>query len=124
MDRWTLVDPGGRRWDVEMPRTRRERARGLLGRDGIERGHAMLFERTRSVHTVGMRFPITVAFLDASMRVVAVRRVPPGRVVARLRGTRHVLECGDGEDLRVGDRLVRVGSGAEGGEILGRPPPG
>ncbi len=109
MERLVLVDPRSRRWDLEVPRTRRERARGLLGRDGIGPGSGMLFQGARSVHTVGMRFPITVAFLDASMRVTAVRRMRPGRVAFRLRGARHVLECGDGQDLRMGDQLVPAG---------------
>ena len=46
---------------VEVAVTRRARRRGLLGRDGIE--GALLLEPARSVHTVGMRFPIDVAFL-------------------------------------------------------------
>jgi len=68
----------------------------------------MLFERTRSIHTVGMRFPITVAFLDASMRVVALRRIPPGRLAFRLLGVRHVMECAADAALREGDHLVPV----------------
>ena len=106
MERRALVDPRGLRWEVEVPRSARERARGLLGRDGVPPGHAMLFERTRSVHTVGMRFPIIVAFLDPSMAVVAVRRMRPGQVAFRPRGSRHVLECAAGSDLRPGDHLV------------------
>ena len=47
-----------------------ERLRGLLGRDGID--GALLIRRARSVHTVGMRFPIDVAFCDADLRVVDV----------------------------------------------------
>jgi uncharacterized membrane protein (UPF0127 family) len=106
-----MVDSRGRRWHVEVPRTRPERVHGLLRRDGIEPGHAMLFERTRSVHTVGMRFAITVAFLDASMRVIAARRMPPGRIAFRPLGTRHVLECGVDEDLCVGDTFGELGVG-------------
>jgi uncharacterized protein len=106
VERRALVDPHGLRWEVEVPRSARERARGLLGRDGLPPGHAMLFERTRSVHTVGMRFPIMVAFLDPSMAVVAVRRMRPGRLAFRPRGSRHVLECAAGSDLRPGDHLA------------------
>jgi len=60
-----LVDPRGRVWRVEIPATRRERMRGLRDRGFLPPDHAMLFPRCRSVHTFGMRFPITVAFLDA-----------------------------------------------------------
>jgi len=53
-----------------VPRTRRERGRGLLGRDGVE--EAMLIQPARSVHTLGMRFDIDVALLDDEHRVVKV----------------------------------------------------
>ena len=64
----------------------------------------MFLERCRSVHTVGMTSPITVAFLDASWQVVRVDRLPARRL-ARARGARHVLECHIGADVRVGDLL-------------------
>ncbi|MDP9342240.1 MAG: DUF192 domain-containing protein [Actinomycetota bacterium] len=103
-----MLDTRGRRWEVEVPQTARERIRGLLGRDSPPPGHAMLFVRTRSVHTVGMRFAIDVAFLDASLRVIAVRTMRPGRLSLWPRGTRHVLECAAGAGPREGDRLVPV----------------
>ncbi len=46
------------------------RLKGLLGRDGIE--GALLLTGCRSVHTLGMRFAIDVAFLDRRGRVVAL----------------------------------------------------
>ncbi len=64
----------------------------------------MLFERCRSIHTIGMKFPITVAFLDDSWRVIRVERTPAGRIVS-CRRARHVLECRIGADVRVGDQL-------------------
>jgi hypothetical protein len=67
----------------------------------------MLFERARSVHTVGMRETIVVAFLDRELRIVRVTVVPPRRLVWH-RGARHVLEAPIGTDLRVGDRLARA----------------
>lgn len=46
------------------------RLRGLLGRDGIE--GALLLRPARSVHTIGMRFPIDVAFCDRDLVVLDV----------------------------------------------------
>ena len=69
-------------------------------------GHGMLFERARSVHTFGMRFPILAVFLDDGYRVLEARVVPPGRV-ARSARARHVLEVGVGEVVRTGQRLDR-----------------
>ncbi len=90
---------------ADVPETRRERARGLLGRGRLTEGEAMLFERARSIQTLGMRFAITVAFLDEGFRVIAVRIVRPGRVVWNVRA-RHVLECSPEAGVRVGDRLT------------------
>jgi len=66
---------------------------------------ALFLERCRSVHTFGMRTTITVAFLDANMRVIRVVRASPGRVLF-CRRARHVLECHVGADVRVGDVLT------------------
>ena len=42
------------------------RARGLLGRSGLDRGEGLLLKPTFSIHTFFMRFPIDVVFLDKS----------------------------------------------------------
>ncbi len=68
----------GRLWVAE---SRRERLRGLLGRDGLASGELLLLERCGAVHTVGMRFPIDVLFLDRGWRVVGLRKaLAPGRL--------------------------------------------
>jgi uncharacterized membrane protein (UPF0127 family) len=83
------------------------RARGLLGRDGYD--GAMVLPRTRSVHTVGMRFPIDVAFCDRELVVLDVVRVPPMRLALPRRRGRTVVEAEAGAferwGLHVGDHL-------------------
>lgn len=69
----------------------------------------LLLTDATSVHTLGMRFPILVARLDDSLRVVDVRRLVPYRLVAPIRRARHVLECHPDADLRLGD-VLRVDS--------------
>lgn len=76
---------------LEIAASGRERRRGLLGRDGID--GALLLERTRSVHTVGMRFPIDVAHCDADMRVLRVTTMKANRVGLPVRGARSVIEA-------------------------------
>ena len=120
MDRATLTDRRGAVWTVEIPVTRRERMLGLLGRDALEPGQGLLLERTRSVHTFWMRFPITAVLLDRDFRVVAVRRMRPGRILLPRSRVRHVLECTDGADLQAGDVLRGEGPAAE----PRRPAPG
>ena len=108
-----LVDPRGRTWLVGVPATRRERMQGLRDRSFLPPDHAMLFPRCRSVHTFGMRFPITVAFVDARWQVLAVRRLPPGRLARPRLRARSVLECPAGADLRPGDVLRPAGARGE-----------
>ncbi len=56
-----------------------ERLRGLIGRAEMLPDSAMVIERCGSVHTVGMKFPLDLVFLDKEWRVVAVKRnVRPG----------------------------------------------
>jgi len=52
----------------------------LLGRDHA--GPGLLIPRCRSVHTLGMRFPIDVLFLDERGRLIELRRtIAPNRIV-------------------------------------------
>ena len=50
-----------------------------------------LILRTWTIHTFGLRSPLGVVALDADLRVLASRLVPPGRV-AFFPGARFVLE--------------------------------
>lgn len=87
-----LTTPGTPRpIPLEIARSAQTRRRGLLGRDGIE--GALLLSRARAVHTLGMRFAIDVAYLDRTLRVVAVRTMRPGRIGLPRARARHVLEA-------------------------------
>lgn len=69
----------------------RHRARGLLGRDGVD--GALMITPCGSVHSFRMRFTIDVAYLDRKFNVLAVRTMKPGRLgLPRPRG-RHVIEA-------------------------------
>jgi uncharacterized membrane protein (UPF0127 family) len=103
---WLLRD-GEVLASLEIAESRRDRRRGLLGRDGIE--GAILLRPARSVHTVGMRFPLDVAFCDAGLRVVRVVRMPRRRVSRLVWRSRAVIEAEAGAfdrwKLRPGDEL-------------------
>ena len=111
MKRATWLDDRGRQWHIEIPQTRRERTRGLLGRSHLPTGHALLLQRARSVHTFGMSFAIETVLLDATLRVVQVVRMPPGRLLLPRPRVRHVLETAAGADIAVGEvvQAIQVG---------------
>jgi len=89
------------------------RMRGLLGKRSLAPEEGILLRPASSVHTLFMRFPIDVVFLD---RDFAVLRVVPGlrpwRAASRRRAA-VVLELAAGESerrgIRVGDRLDWAG---------------
>ena len=90
---------------AEVARSGRERRRGLLGRDGIE--GALVLQPCRHVHTMGMRFPIDVAFCDADGAVVRVCSLRPWRLAPIVPRARFVIEAQAGAferwSLRRGD---------------------
>ena len=92
---------------VEVPAGPRGRARGLLGRDGIE--GVMLFRPCRNVHTFRMRFAIDVAFCDRHDVVLRTTTLPPGRISPFVLRSAYVLEAEAGAfarwGLRPGDHL-------------------
>jgi uncharacterized membrane protein (UPF0127 family) len=83
------------------------RLRGLLGRDGID--GALLLRPARSVHTLGMRFPIDVAYCDEQLRVVRIVTMPRHRLGRPCLQARCVIEAEAGAfahwELRPGDQL-------------------
>jgi uncharacterized membrane protein (UPF0127 family) len=96
---------------VETAFTSADRKRGLLGRDGLAPGQALVIAPTNLVHTFAMRFPIDIVFANREGRVLKVSRaVPPRRIAGSLRGF-AVLELAAGEagrsDTQVGD-IIQV----------------
>lgn len=78
------------------------RARGLLGRDALDPGTAMLLTPAPSVHTMLMRFPIDVVFVDRANAVVkVVHGLRPWRVAGAL-GARAVVELPAGAAAAAG----------------------
>jgi hypothetical protein len=90
---------------VEIARDHRARRKGLLGKDHFEGG--LLIERCRWIHTVGMRFPLDIAYLDADGHVLKTIRMHRHRIGVPVWKARSVLEAEAGAfarwGLRVGD---------------------
>jgi hypothetical protein len=92
---------------AEIATDRKARRRGLLGRDSFE--GALLIERCRWVHTVGMRFPIDVAYLDDNGTVIRIEQMKPHRVSAPVKASATVIEAEAGAfarwELQLGDQI-------------------
>jgi uncharacterized membrane protein (UPF0127 family) len=81
-----LIRPAGSGFELRNVRTGRviantiipafesaTRRKGLLGRDSLVDGAAMIIAPTNAIHTFGMRFPIDVVFVRRNGEVVKVR---------------------------------------------------
>jgi uncharacterized membrane protein (UPF0127 family) len=83
------------------------RLKGLLGREGLD--GALLIKGAKAVHTLGMRFPIDVAFCNKDFTVLATRCMPRHRVGAPRLKAAYVVEAEAGAferwRLRPGDTL-------------------
>jgi uncharacterized membrane protein (UPF0127 family) len=103
---WLLRD-GEVLASLEVAGDARARVRGLLGRDGIE--GALLLRPARSVHTIGMRFPIDVAYCDRQMLVIKTARMSRHRLGSPVRRAHAVIEAEAGAfgrwNLVPGDQL-------------------
>jgi uncharacterized membrane protein (UPF0127 family) len=87
------------------------RLRGLLGHPEPQPGEGLLLVPCRSVHMLGMRYPIDVAFLDNAGRTLSVYPdLQPGARIAGSRSARYALELRSGTlastGTSVGDLLT------------------
>ena len=87
------------------------RAVGLLGKAEFPAGTGLLLVPCASVHTMGMRFPLDVAFLDGMGRIVKTRpELSPGRFAVGGNHVHAALELPVGTlaatDTRDGDPLI------------------
>lgn len=88
-----------------------ERMVGLLNRAHIDPDEGVWFANCGTIHTIGMREPIDVVFLDRDNRVMqTLRQVPRNRLAVTCVGAYTTVELGsgalDGRDILVGDRLI------------------
>jgi uncharacterized membrane protein (UPF0127 family) len=79
------------------------RLRGLLARPPMKEGEGLLLLECGSVHTLGMGYPIDVAFLDADGKVVrSIDRLAPCRIGLGGPKAVHTLELPAGRLAETG----------------------
>jgi hypothetical protein len=67
-----------------------------LKHDRLERGEGLWITPCEGVHTMGMKFPIDVLFLDKKRRVVKIRAAMPSWRLAACLWAHSVLELPSG----------------------------
>jgi len=102
-----LVSGGHVLASAEVADDRRSRARGLLGRSGVN--GAFVLTKCRSVHSIGMKFALDVAYLDENGIVLKVAHMHRNRIGMPVWKARTVVEGEAGAferwGLHVGDQL-------------------
>lgn len=102
-----LVREGDVLASVEVVRSRRARAIGLLGREGLQ--GALVLPSTRSVHSIGMKFDLDVAFIDSDNVVIRTLRLHRNHFTLPVWRARMVIEAEAGSfglwKLKIGDKL-------------------
>jgi uncharacterized membrane protein (UPF0127 family) len=89
---------------AEAPAARR---RGLLGTPSLPDGRGLVIIPCRHIHTMGMKYAIDVAFVDASWMVKrVVHNLKPGRLSPLVLRSRVVLELPAG---KVGETRTEKG---------------
>jgi uncharacterized protein len=106
---WLVREGGDVLASAEVARRVRERTQGLLGRDQESMAGALVLRPCRQVHTLGMRFPIDVAFCDREGVVLRTLTVPPWRVTRVVWRSGFVVEAAAGSferwHLQEGDTI-------------------
>ncbi len=96
--------------NVEVADSPLKRMKGLLGRDSLRPGEALLLRPCNWIHTVGMRFPIDIVFLSKDNTILkAEENVPPNRFSAFVFRAVSAVELPAGTvsatDSRAGDQI-------------------
>lgn len=107
-DECWLVSGGHVLASAEVARSRAAKVRGLLGRASIE--GALVIDKCRSVHTIGMKFPVDVAYLDAEGVVLKIVHMRPFRIGVPVWASARVVEAASGAFERWG---LQVGQTVE-----------
>jgi uncharacterized membrane protein (UPF0127 family) len=107
---WLVREGGDVLASAEVARGIRERTQGLLGhRDSGAVTGALVLRPCRQIHTIGMRFPIDVAFCDRNGIVLRTATVAPWRVTRLVWRAGFVVEAAAGSfdrwQLRPGDTV-------------------
>lgn len=102
---WLVTDDARVLASAEVADARSARRKGLLGRDGLD--GALVLRPCRWVHTIGMRFPVDVAFVSDEGVVVKTMQMHQRRVGVPVWRATTVIEAEAGAfgrwGLRVGD---------------------
>ncbi len=102
-----IVSAGRVLASAELALSRRERRTGLIGR--VDLDGAYVIDRCRWIHTIGVKFPLDIAYLDDEGTVIKIVAMPRWRIGVPVQQARTVVEARAGAfdrwGLRSGDTI-------------------
>ena len=104
------IESGASIATVTIARGPLHRAVGLLLTNTLPAHEGMWLDNCAAIHTLGMRYPIDVIFLDRDNRVIStIEQVPPHKLAVTCLKARVTIELGpgtlDGVRIERGDHL-------------------
>jgi hypothetical protein len=96
--------------DLQIANTMWTRGKGLLGTKDLASDKGMWLNPGNSIHTFFMSYAIDCVFVDAEMRIKALKpNVVPGKMIWPIWGAKSVIEVKAGMieklNLKIGDQL-------------------
>lgn len=96
--------------DIEIADKFISRLKGLLGKDNLREGQGLKIEPCSSIHTMGMKFPIDVVFVNKDHKIVhIIKDMKPYRLSPIIPKSFYVIETFGGtisnENLEIGDLI-------------------
>lgn len=79
---------------VEEANTYVKRLKGLLGKSYITENYALIIHPCKGIHTMFMRFPISLIVLDRHKRVISIyKKIEPFKMIKGTEEWHYVIEC-------------------------------
>lgn len=101
-----LVSDGRVLASANVASTPRARRHGLIGQHSVTT--ALVLDRCRWIHTIGVKCALDVAYLDEGGVIVKMQRVAPMRIPLPVTKSRFVIEASAGSFERWGIHLGDV----------------
>jgi hypothetical protein len=93
-----LVRSGDVLASADIADTPQSRRKGLIGRTSIE--NAMVITQCKWIHTIGVKVPLDIAYLDALGTVIKPERVKPLRISTPVSRCKTVVEASASSPIR------------------------
>ncbi len=79
------------------------RLKGLLGREDLDNSEGLVIKPCNSIHTIGMKFCIDVAFVDKNNIIIhIIKNMAPGKLSPIIKKSAFVIETKAGEFDKIG----------------------